>query len=103
MKLSDLPEKEHPPETPQPIAWTVGKILPVLMLLAKRQDQLFFHHLELERHILKMNAGFVLTSFEQAALFKMETHNLIADLNSLSHHVDLWKPIDNQTAPDPEK
>lgn len=99
-KLSELPAKVHPPENPQPIAWTVGKILPLLMLLAKRQDQLFFRHLELERHVLKMNAGFVLTSFEQASIFKAETHGLIADIDSLFHQVELWKDADTKPAPE---
>lgn len=93
-----LTPKQNTPEDPQPIAWTVGQMLPVLMLLAKRQDQLFFMHTALERHQLNIDAGFVLTSFEQAALFKKETHELIAGINALFNQVELWKSLDTKNA-----
>jgi hypothetical protein len=92
-----LTPKTHTPEDPQPIAWTVAKFIPLLMLLAQRQDKLFFKTLELERIIHKINAGFVLTSFEQASLFKAETHSLIAGIDALIHQVDLWDACNKPT------
>ena len=94
-----LTPKTHTPEDPQPIAWTVAKFIPLLMLLAQRQDKLFSKTSELERRIHKINAGFVLTPFEQIALFKLETHSLIAGIDALIHQVEMWDACDK---PKPE-
>ena len=80
--------KPQTPEEPEPIARTVEKSLALLVQITDRQDQLFFGMLNLERHVQKIDAGFVLTSFGQAVSFKVQTHAMFEGINDL---IDTFK------------
>jgi hypothetical protein len=94
MKLT--PKINTPPQL-KSISCLCDKFINVQMLIVKRQDQEYFWRLELERHIHKINAGFVLTTFEQASLEKMETHAMIADINDMIEQFKLHEARDQST------
>jgi len=89
--------KTHPPEAPEPSDTTLEKFFTLIMQIVKRQDDQFFESLRLERIIRNIDAGFVLTSFEQASIFKAQTHAMIEDLNGMVATLELRKRRANHT------
>lgn len=94
-----LPPKPNKPPLMKSIYCICEKFINLLMLLAKRQDQHFMALLKIERHLHKIDAGFVVTSFHQAALEKVETHAMIEDINDL---IEQFKLHESRDQPTPE-